>query len=388
VDDRSLVLLDELGAGTDPTEGAALATAILDHLRHRGAKTVATTHYGQLKAYAYTTPGVENASVEFDVETLRPTYRLQVGLPGRSNALEIAARLGLPAEIIAQARAALSSEEVEVAELIQHLTETQRQAEADRQEAARLRQEVEQLKGTLQQERADLREREREILQKAREEAAGIVRKARSDSERVVAELRATMAREAQRAQEEATRIAREGLKQLEAEIAEVVPSLAAPGGPVLTSVRPGDLVEIPRLNLQASVLSEPNAQGELLVQAGIMKVNVRMDEIRLATRPARREEIRVGSGRLGVAKSQQVAAEIDLRGLTVEEAMHQVDKYLDDAFLAGLARVSLIHGKGTGALRVAIKDYLTSHPQVQSFRLGVHGEGGTGVTVVDLSAS
>ncbi|MEW6662001.1 MAG: endonuclease MutS2 [Bacillota bacterium] len=382
VDHKSLVLLDELGAGTDPAEGAALAVAILNFLRGRKARIIATTHYGQLKAYAYNTPGVQNASVEFDVETLQPTYRLLVGLPGRSNAFEIAQRLGLPEEIVSDAREFSRENDSEIAELIQRLTESRHKAEVEKQESERIRLELAKELANLKEERANLKLAQNDILQRSKEKAEEIIRQARKDTEELVGELRARLRREGQIAYEEAIREAREKIKKSEAQLHQLLPEAPIEHGPV--KVRIGDIVSIPRLGLKATVLTEPNSQDEILVQAGIMKVSVKTSEIKKAQVEKVAVEAR-SSIRVDLQKIKEMPLQIDVRGATVEEALNAVDKYLDDAYLAGVPTISIIHGKGTGVLRAAITEFVKNRPQIQSFRLGSSGEGGAGVTVVEF---
>lgn len=379
----SLILLDEVGAGTDPTEGAALAMAILKYLGDRGAKTIATTHYSELKSFAYNSERVENASVEFDIATLRPTYRLLIGTPGRSNAFEISSRLGLNEEVVGLARGYLSEREIQVADLLQNLEETQRATEDDREEAARLRHDLQDMQDSLEQERLGLLNKEREIMARASREAAEIVKQARSQAEEIINNLKSSVAEEKLRFH--TANQAREKLKQM-ADEAEQLSARSQPviGGKPPQKIKPGDMVEIPRLQQKGQVLSEPNANGQVLLQVGIMKIALSLEELRLV-KESKKESAATGSGRLTRNKMENINKELDLRGLTVDEALYEVDKYLDDAVLAGLTQVYLIHGKGTGALRTAMQDYLNGHPHVKSSRLGQYGEGGTGVSVVDL---
>lgn len=377
----SLVLMDELGAGTDPTEGAALARAILEELHRRGACTVATTHYSELKNYAYATPGVENASVEFDVETLRPTYRLLIGRPGRSNAFEISARLGLRQEIIESARNFLTTEQVEVAELISKLEKTQQVAEKEREEATILRRESEQLKERYRALEQELRAKKEAILAKAHEEAGRLVRQSRLEAEETVKELRSRLAEEGAKNREEAIHQARSKLRQVTNKVAAKVPQRTG-NGEIPREVKPGEEVFLPKYNQKAYVVGVSG--NNIQVQVGIMKLVVPLRELRKV------KEVKVTSGQSKVGqvlmdKAQHIGTSLDLRGLTADEAMLDIEKYLDDAFLAGLNSVTLIHGKGTGALRAAVQRELKNHPRVKSFRLGEAGEGGTGATVVTL---
>lgn len=383
-DQRSLILLDELGAGTDPTEGSALAMAILEHLQNVGAKVVATTHYSELKTFAYSRERVENASVEFDVRTLRPTYRLLIGLPGRSNAFEIASRLGLAPEIVNRAKQFISGEELQVADLIQNLKENQRVIEQEREEAERLRSEATRIAQELQDKRQEWKERETRLLQKAQAEAFQIIRQARQEADQILRELRRVRTQAAEKAAVRTAEEAKKRLKSLQDQVYEQTQTELAETTPNLTELKPGDLVEIIKLQQRGYVLSEPNSSGEVQVQAGIMKINVKLAELKKVKEKKETRDY-AGIGQLMANKTKTIANELDCRGLTVEEAIIQVDKYLDDAYLAGLLQVYLIHGKGTGALRAAIKEYLATHPYVRSQRAGAPYEGGLGVTVVQL---
>ncbi|MGB9803139.1 endonuclease MutS2 [Desulfofundulus sp.] len=380
----SLVLLDELGAGTDPAEGSALARAILERLHEMGARTVATTHYTELKNFACTRERVENASVEFDAVTLKPTYRLLIGKPGSSNAFEIALRLGLAPDLVELARSFMTAEQLEVADLMQQLERARQQAERELEEARRMREEASELKERYQALRNELLERRENILARAREEARQLVKRARQESEEAVRELRARLADEAARVREEAIREAREKLAGMQERLQ---PRVSRPGpepGIVPASVSPGQTVFLPRFNQQGTVVALP-AAGEVQVQVGVIKVNVPLAELRLpAENETSRGEVRVAS--LVQDKTRSISTRLDLRGLRAEEALHEVEKYLDDATLAGLSRVYLVHGKGTGALRAAIQQQLKTDRRVKSFRLGEHGEGGAGVTVVELA--
>ncbi|MGQ9557488.1 MAG: endonuclease MutS2 [Desulfurispora sp.] len=377
----SLVLLDELGSGTDPTEGAALARAILEELHTAGARTVATTHYSELKDYAYSTPRVENASVEFDVETLRPTYRLLIGRPGRSNAFEIARRLGLAAPVVERARSLLSREQRAAADLMQELEKARQQAEADRQAAAVARRQAEELQAKTERLEQELREKKQEMLQKAAEEARLLVKNARQQAEEIIRELREKAASQENRQREQAIAVARQELQELQGKIYKRLARREPPPGQPLDDVQPGQEVFIPRFGQPGLVLAVDGQQAQ--VQVGVIKVNVSLAELR-AARPAGSER-RVQLGGLLAGKAKNIETRLDLRGMTADEALPEIDKYLDDAFLAGLKQVQLVHGKGTGALRSAVQQHLKKHPRVKSFRLGEQGEGGLGVTVVEL---
>jgi DNA mismatch repair protein MutS2 len=382
---RSLVLLDELGAGTDPTEGAALGMAILHNLHARQTRVVATTHYSELKTFAYKYPRVENASVEFNVETLAPTYNLLIGVPGSSNAFAIARRLGLPEEVIKTARDFLSKEAVRVEDLIKSLEEDRVKAFHDRTEAERVRYRLQSLQERYEREVARLEEERRHTLARARQDALVIVNRARREAEMILAELRKETRNLLERERTQVAQEARSGLAKLREELEEEMEGLLpeerqeAP-----RDLKPGETVLLTHLNQKGYVLEAPTG-NQVLVQVGLMKFMVELEQVQRVA-PEAVAAPKSGTGRLYSAKAREVAAELDLRGLTTDEAVYQVEKYLDDAYLAGLDQVYLIHGKGTGALRKAVQDLLAHHPHIQSFRLGGYREGGTGVTVVQLS--
>lgn len=382
VSDRSLVLMDELGSGTDPTEGAALAQGILEYLHNRGARTVATTHYSELKSFAYANDGVENASVEFDSETLQPTYRLLIGKPGRSNAFEIAARLGLKPDLVNRAKEFLSEEQLQVADLMQKLERTQIQAEKEKQLAEQLRRDSEQLKDRYQQLEQKLNQRREEILEKAREEARVLIKKARQESEEIVKDLRTKLTEQSAREREEAIKTAREKLYDLhDGAVRKKIKRVANNQPP--KELRAGDEVFLAQYNQRGYVLGI-GENNQVTVQVGILKVNVNKEELEVV-KPVKAEKGQTQFGKVIMEKAQNISASLDMRGMTTDEALLEMEKYLDDAYLTGLKQVNLIHGKGTGALRAAIHRELKGYPRVKSFRLGEIGEGGAGVTVVQL---
>jgi len=383
VDRDSLVLMDELGSGTDPVEGAALAMAILEYLDERQIRTIATTHYSELKVFAFNRPGVENASVEFDTATLRPTYRLLIGQPGSSSAFEIAARLGLNQAVIERAKSHLTKEDVEVAELIRELEENRRIAEEEREQAARLRRETEELQKEYAAGVRSIREKKAQALAEANNEAAAILKKARLEADEAIQEVKASLAEAAQggllQAQQARARI-RDKQSVYEDQMSEAV---AAKYGKAPQQVAPGDAVFLPKYNQKGHVTATGD-DGQVTVQVGIMKLTVPLAEIRLTKEEKKVLETSTAA-RVMAGKVKDFTTEIDLRGLLVDEALEQVEKYLDDAFLAGVPQVFLIHGKGTGALRKAISGMLAKHRYVKTYRPGQYGEGGIGVTVVQL---
>lgn len=384
VNEHTLVLLDELGAGTDPTEGAALAMAILEYLRKRKAKVVATTHYSELKVYAYNNPNIVNASVEFNVETLKPTYRLLIGIPGKSNAFEIARSLGLSEEIIAQAGSFLTQDQVQVADLITNLELNQKISTQEKEAAVTLRQELQEIKRQLEEQKIELQNKEGEILRRAQEESLKIIKKTKDDMDALYHEFKASLVTESQKSENQKLLLSKEKIKKMEEGLNYVTPEKRYAGQAPIT-VEPGQMIEIPKLNHKGLVLSKPNQAGEVFVQVGIMKITVKLEDIRISNE----KEQKSGNtkvGRIRMEKISTISKELDLRGLLVDEALEKVDKYLDDAYVAGLKEVRIIHGKGTGALRDAVTLHLKKHRQVKGARLGDYNEGGNGVTVVSLN--
>ena len=385
VTDRDLVLFDELGAGTDPTEGAALAQTILDTLLRRGVRTLATTHYSELKAYALSTPGVENASVEFDVSTLRPTFRLSIGVPGKSNAFEISRRLGLSEEIIERARELLSANDVRFEDVIAG-AEYQRQiAERERTAAEQARAETVRLRDEAETLYREMEEKRRTSERKAKEEARRIVENARRDAETVISELK-RMKKEGGTAGREAeiNALRRQMQSSLEG-LAEGLASANPDGSAAPKSLKVGDLVDIVHLNTRGTVLSVPDERGEVQLQAGIMKLRANISQLRLVQESAPKKQKSTVMVRSDAA-SRTVRMECDVRGMALGEALIEVEKYLDQAVMAGMNEVAIVHGKGTGTLRQGIQQHLKRYPHVKSFRLGQYGEGESGVTIVTLN--
>jgi len=383
---NSLVLLDEIGAGTDPAEGAALAKAILEYLREREVRVVATTHYGELKEYAFSQPGVENASVEFDRETLSPTYRVLQGVPGSSHAFTIAARLGLPEEILQQARSSLSRKEVEASQLIEQLEQSRRNAAIAEQAALAARGEAERARAEYQERVRQIAEVQRTVRQQAQEEARRILSHASEKAENILKELQ-RMNRGARKGAS-----ARQKLKALREETYSALePAPMEPPEPAPTHhvYRRGDWVRIPALHLEAQVLEEPK-NGEVVVQMGAMRATFPVDQLRpLEKAPiipsSSASRATSSASEIALRKALQISPELTLLAMRVDEALSLLERYLDDAYAAGLSKVRIIHGKGTGALRRAVQQFLADHPLVASYRLGTAEEGGDGVTIVEL---
>ena len=380
VNQKDLVLFDELGAGTDPTEGAALAQIILSSLLEKGIVTMATTHYSELKAFALSTPGVENASVEFDVESLRPTYRLSIGIPGKSNAFEISKKLGLSEELIGKARDLLSQNDIRFEDVIANAEYHRQIAEKERLIAEETRKETVKLRNEAEKLRKEIDESKDKTLRKAKEEARRIMENARRESDSIIGELKA-LKKQAQTPEHEIQNLKKrmnEGIDALSEGLGEKSESNFTPP----KSLKPGDNVEIVHLKTKGTVLSYNPSSGEVMVQAGIMKFKTNITQLRLTE--AEKPKVSKVNARLSAARPS-VPMETDVRGMNLEEALNAVDTYLADAVLAGLHEVSIIHGKGTGVLRAGIQRHLKGHLNVKSFRDGVYGEGEQGVTVVTL---
>ncbi|CUH96202.1 MutS2 protein [Propionispora sp. 2/2-37] len=384
---RDLVLIDEIGAGTDPEEGAALAMAILEYLLQTGVKTVATTHYSELKTFAYSHNGIENASVEFDVETLRPTYRLLIGIPGSSNAFAISRRLGLSGTIISRAQELIEREHAELENVLNSLEEQKVTYSRRNEEIIKLERELKLKHAQVTQEYSDLMEKKSKMLRKAQQEAATLLRQTKREAEEVIAELKAQFAVKDERERQLAVTNARKRLQESGANLQDIseepdhLPHLSP------QQIRPGLRVFVTTLKQTGTILSA--GSEELTVQLGIMKVNVPLAVCRLAEQKGEGErQCRKSSDgrKLDVSQRREVARQIDIRGNTVEEAEMILGKYLDDAVVAGLTQVLVIHGKGTGALRKGIRAYLKQHYHVKDISIGEVTEGGDGATVVRLS--
>jgi len=385
-DNKSLVLLDELGAGTDPTEGSALARSILDQLRSQGAKVVATTHYGELKSYAFANERVENASVEFNIQTLRPTYRLLIGRPGRSNAFEIALRLGLAESVVQRARGFLTEEQVQVADLMQELEKARLQAEQEQFDAEKIRREAEQYREQYMGQAEKIRQRKDEIISRAVAESREMVKKARLEADQLVEELRSALKEQMPHNREQSISNARQRLKQLQTRMEAKAPDdTPAHTSGMVIDVKPGDEVFIPIYGQRGVVLEAPGQDDQVQVQVGMIRMTIARQQLRQATAKEAVRPKRSGVGQLVQQKARNISTRLDMRGMRVDEGLAEVEKYLDDACVAGLPMVQLVHGKGTGALRAAVQQLLKEHHRVKTYRLGERGEGGSGVTVVEL---
>ena len=380
-DENSLVLMDELGAGTDPIEGAALAMSILEELNDRHCICVSTTHYSEIKAFAMTHEGMENASMEFDIDRLCPTYRLYIGIPGKSNAFEISSRLGLPNSIIDKAKGFLKGEDVRFEDIISSAQSQHRIAEEERKMAEEARAELEKLRADAERERRKLDEDRNRLQAKAKEDAKRIVADTKREMEKLIVEIRSIKDID-RSAADRVIQAARDTLRATETAVNEKEAIKKEDNTKPPKTVRAGDTVNIVTLDQKATVLSAPDSKGEVMVQAGVMKLNVKLKDIRLIEE---KKAAAPTSGKVGLGAGKQVGLELDVRGMLVDEANIIVDRYLDDAYNAGLSEVNIIHGKGTGALRAGVQAFLKRHPLVKGYRMGSYGEGDAGVTVVTL---
>ena len=387
-DSRSLVLFDELGAGTDPTEGAALAISILSYLHEQGIRTMATTHYSELKVYALSTPGVENASCEFNVETLRPTYRLLIGVPGKSNAFAISGKLGLPEHIIERAKEQISEQDESFEDVLTSLEQNRVAMENEKEEIDRLRADLEEKNRQLSSHQEKLEKQRERILREANEQAHKLLQDTKEYADQTMKLFHkfqkdhvdtAAVERERQQLRERMNAAQNGMIQQIKPKKAsrELKPE----------DIKPGEAVHVLSMNLKGIVSTKPDSKGFLFVQMGIIRSKVHISDLELIEE----EEItapglkKTGAGKIKMAKSSSVSPEINLLGKTVDEAIAELDKYLDDAYLAHLKSVRIVHGKGTGALRKGIHTYLKRQKHVASFRLGEFGEGDSGVTIAEL---
>lgn len=383
--DRSLVLFDELGAGTDPTEGAALAISILSNLHRQGIRTMATTHYSELKVFALSTPGVENGCCEFSVETLRPTYRLLIGIPGKSNAFAISSRLGLSDDIIEEARQQLSQQDEDFETLISDLETSRVTIEKEREEIDRYKQEIESLKARLERKQETLDTSRERILREANEQAHSILREAKEYADTTIKNFnKFGKAGIDSRAMEQERSRLREKMTSVEKNMA-MKQKPKATGTLQAKDLHLGDSVRVLSMNLKGTVSTLPNAKGDLFVQMGILRSQVNIKDLELISdmETSSPYQHKTGAGKIKMSKSASIGIEINLLGKTTDEAISELDKYLDDAYLSHMPSVRVVHGKGTGALRKAVHNYLRRQKHVKEFRLGEFGEGDAGVTIV-----
>ena len=384
-DDETLILFDELGAGTDPIEGAALAAAIIESAREMGALVAATTHYAELKVYAMTTPGVENASCEFNVDSLAPTYRLLIGIPGKSNAFAISERLGLPKSIIQKAAARIDAENVRFEDVLTQLDEQRQEMEREKEAAARLRREMEETAKASREYKAKMEAERAKAVEKAQAEARAILDEARDTADQVFKELNDMRRR--QRKEEDWQRVNDERAA-LRRSLNEAEGKLGArpeePAPPPTRPARAGDTVELVKMGTQATVLSV-NKDGSLQLQAGILKITARQEEVRVVEGETQQSAKKVVARAEHKLRTLGASPEVDLRGMMTDEAIGALDLFLDNAVLGKLNEVRIIHGKGTGAVRKAVREHLKRSRYVKSFRPGRYGEGEDGVTIAEL---
>ena len=392
-DENSLCLFDELGAGTDPTEGAALAIAILKHLHDRGIRTMATTHYSELKVFALTTSYVENACCEFDVETLRPTYRLLIGITGKSNAFAISSKLGLSNEIIESAKQHISEEDESFEDLLADLENSRKTIEKERAEIESYKIEISSLKDKLTQKQERLDAQKDRILKEANEEARQILQDAKDVADETIRNFQKYNSGTSMKEMEKARTKVRDKINEKNSKISQ---QAANPTHKILkpSQIKPGDMVKVVSMGLKGTVSSMPDAKGDMFVQCGIIrsKVNIKdlvlINEDAMPNNPYKKQTgrtTRSNTSRIGAAKTSTFSMEINLLGKTVDEAISELDKYLDDAYLSHAPSVRIVHGKGTGALRAAVQRHLKSIPYIKSFHLGEYGEGDAGVTIAEF---
>ena len=386
VTEDSLVIFDELGAGTDPVEGAALAIAILEDVRMAGAKCIATTHYSELKNYALTKKGVENAAVEFDVETLSPTYRLLIGVPGKSNAFEISKKLGLSEFVINRAKEFINTENIELEDLLQNVEKNRIKAEEDRAEAEKLKTEIQMIRDAEAEKLEKLTNQKEKMMERARSEAFSITRQAKEEVDEIIKRLREL---EQERASKEKNRQIEQLRKELTDSMGSLQPTVKSMIVPKVASkeiknLKAGEDVKVITLNQEGTVVSADDKKKEAVVQIGIMKMTLPYKSLQ---RIKNQQQATVTKKTRSVikAKSGRVKGEVDLRGMNLEEATLELEKYLDDATVAGLEQVTVIHGVGTGVLKTGLQDVLKKNKHVKKKRPGGYGEGGVGVTIVTL---
>ena len=384
----SLILFDEIGAGTDPTEGAALAISILNDLHQRGITTMATTHYSEIKIYALTTPGVENACCEFDVASLKPTYRLLIGVPGKSNAFAISKRLGLPEYLIDDAARRMDAEDIHFEDIISDLETSRATIRKEQEEIARYKKEITDLKAELKAKQQRLDERTDKIIKKANQEAAEILKEAKEYADETIK----TMNKHGLSVKElEKQRTAvRDKINKSQEKLAVKTAPPKAHKASDISEFKEGIYVRILSMNLTGTVVGTPNTKGEVTVAVGSLTTKAKINNLEIITDYKEPEESKpgkssTGQGRIKMSKSASISPEINLLGCTVDEAVARLDKYLDDAYISKLSQVRIVHGKGTGALRAGITAYLKGIPYIRNFRLGEAGEGDAGVTIVEF---
>ncbi|MBQ2387390.1 MAG: Smr/MutS family protein, partial [Clostridia bacterium] len=383
VSENSLVLLDELGAGTDPVEGAALAMAIIERLREKGCRVAATTHYSELKSYAIDTVGVENACCEFDVKSLRPTYRLMIGVPGRSNAFAISERLGLPKDIVDRADALIAENDARLESVVRTLEEARSSADAEREEAKRLREMLDKAESDAKAMRDEAEAERKKIIEKANKIADEIVQKATRGANAMIDEID-RIRKEAPKDGDDRLRRARAAMKQGINNLEKTEADKSKSNYKLPRPLKVGDRVTIADIDKQGDLLSLPDSDGYVFVQAGIIKTKVKVENLRLEENATKKVDRSLGRRTLSRSK-EPVRTELDLRGMTADEGVMELERFIDTAIMSGINIITVIHGKGTGVLRRAVHDALRGHKSVHTYRLGVFGEGEDGVTIIEL---
>ena len=383
---EDLVLIDEIGSGTDPVEGAAIAMSILEYLHKVDCVTIATTHYSELKTFAIQTPGIENASCEFDVETLRPTYKLLIGIPGKSNAFAISKKLGLNENILNRANEFLSEENIKFEDVLSDMEHDRRKAQEERELSQKLLKEATQTREKIEEEKTKFEKQKSEILTKAKQQARDLLIDAEEEAKDIIREL--TNIKKSNK--ENANKQAEEKRLALKKSISEIQKDLALPSTSSESKFKPEEIINgmtvyIPSLDQEATICKIPDKKGNVVVQSGIVKLNIHMSQIEPIKKPVKAPTSKVTINSMIKSKAKDITTEVKLLGMTVDEALPTLEKYLDDAYLSGVGVVRVVHGKGTGALRKGVHDFLKKNPHVRTFRLGVYGEGDSGITIVEM---
>jgi len=383
---QDLVLIDEIGSGTDPVEGAAIAMSILEYLHKTDCMTIATTHYSELKTFAIQTPGIENASCEFDVETLRPTYKLLIGIPGKSNAFAISKKLGLKDSILERANEFLSEENIRFEDVLSDMELDRRKAQEERELSQQLLREASQTREAMEQEKTKFEKQKTEILNKAKQQARDLLLDAEEEAKDIIKEL--TQIKNTKQA--DSGKKAEEKRLALKKSISEIQKDLILPAQDHEPKIKPEEIINgmtvyIPSLEQEATICKLPDKKGNVTVQSGIVKLNIHISQIEPIKKQKTSSTSKVTVNSMVKSKAKDITTEVKLLGMTVEEAISTLEKYLDDAYLSGVGVVRVVHGKGTGALRQGVHQYLKKHPHVRTFRLGVYGEGDSGVTIVEM---
>ena len=381
---NDLVLVDELGSGTDPVEGAAIAMAVLEYLRNSEITTIATTHYSELKTYAMQTENVENASCEFNVETLKPTYKLLIGVPGRSNAFAISKKLGLSEKILEKASTYLSAETIRFEDVLNKMELDRIKAKEQKEVADKLLTEAKQEKEKVESEIKKLEDKKNDILQKAKTEARDILLDAEYEANEIIKELTNLKKNK----DKNVGKNAEEARTKIKKSISEIQKDLIKPKKEIKNSIKPEEIIVgmpvfVPSLDQEATIVSLPDKKGNVMIQSGIIKLSIHPSQLEKSKEAVKKAEVKVNM--MVKSKAKDITTEINLLGMTVDEATNTLEKYLDDAYLSGLKQVRVVHGKGSGALRKGVQSYLRTNPHVSSFRLGMYGEGDSGVTIVEL---